>query len=117
MAIVILIFTSVICMHSHNYYHGINYYYVESTSLRINQSAVVVISVVSSSSVLLILLFFILGFICGYYFKQKYAKDKTSDSVSENQAELNSSTALYEDILPNTTQKNLEMEQNTAYGL
>ena len=69
---------------------------------------------------LLILLFFILGFICGHRFKQKNAnRDKTTNSASENQNEPYP-TVLYEDILPGNSgvkEQNLEMEQNTAYGL
>jgi hypothetical protein len=84
----------------------------------LSKSVVIAISVVSaSSSVALILLFFIFGFICGCCFKQKYSKNKTSDGVDEIEP-YPKVTALYEDILPNftCTQQNLEMEQNTAYG-
>ena len=78
------------------------------------------LSIVSSSSVALILLFFILGFICGCCFKQKYDSNKTKtsdDGVSKTETKpYPTVAALYEDILPNLMQQNLEMEQNAAYG-
>jgi hypothetical protein len=85
----------------------------------LSKSVVIVISVVTSSSVVLILLFFIFGFICGCCFKQKkYSKNKTSDGDVNEIEPYPKVTALYEDILPNLTctQQNLEMEQNAAYG-
>ena len=82
-----------------------------------SESVIIAIAVVSSSSVVLILLFFIFGFIFGYCFKQKHSRKMASDGVNETEP-YPTVTALYEDILPNftCTEQNLEMEQNAAYG-
>ena len=80
-----------------------------------SQNTVIAVTVVSSAA-MLVLSFFAVGFICGCHFNKKKMDRSSNSKFSNSQRAPSPPIVLYEDILPDIFSRDLEMNQNMAYG-